>query len=270
MKLILITILVCLELYGNGFLDSDEKGWFWGEEPIKIEDTNTTKKKKPKQKKESNKITYHKKKYKRIDKKVDIPFQILDELDPDEINKMELKNRKISLMYPTTENITKYKLLQYYIAQKAKKFASASSDVMRQNPQLANWVASMPTKHIALDVNARDKENKKLKTIKSFKDKAIILVATEPSCPYCKREIPILNEFVSIYKMQYKNINISAYREFGRKYGVEKTPTLFLLYNNNGKPKITRIATGLQAMNNIEQAVLFGLYTFKLINKDLL
>ena len=269
MNRFLFAFLLCTVLNADGFLGDSKKGWFWGEEPpVKVTDNNITKNKEPKEVK--NKIKFKNKEYKKIANEVDIPFQILNELDPDEINKIEVENRKISLMYPTTDNITQYKLLQYYITKKAKGFASASSDVMRKNAVLANWVGSIPTKHITLQTDAKEKENKSLQTIQSFKDKVIILVAMEPDCPYCIKQAPILDKFVDIYKVQYKNVDISINKGFGQKYQVERTPTMFLLYDNNGNPEITRIATGLQAMNNIEEAVLIGLYTFKLINKDLL
>jgi thiol-disulfide isomerase/thioredoxin len=264
-------MLLCNASFCSDFLNNDIKGWFWGEEPIEeVIDKNQSNSQKVVPQIKPNTIKYKNKKYKIISKKVDIPFKLLDQLDPDEINKMEVESRKISMMYPTKDNITQYKFLQYYIAQKAKGFASSSSDVMRQNPQLANWVASIPTGYIAKKTETRIRNKKQLNIMKAFKEKVIILIATEPNCPYCTREIPLLEIFTQKNLIEYKEVNIKLNIEFAQKYGVERTPTMFLLYNDNGNPRITRIATGLQTLDDIQKAVLVGLYTFKLIPKDYL
>lgn len=258
------------------FFSSEKRGWFYGEVPSKEEEVIKEEKPKPNielpKKEETDTIAYKDKEYKKIPKVVDIPFHILDELDPKEIEEMEILNRKIATMYPTPENLTEYKKLQYFIVNKAKGFGSVQSNVMRTNPELANWVASIPKNNLQIKTNAKAKENKQKKVLQSFKDDVIILVAVAPDCPFCIKQKPLLDMFTHRYGVEYQEVDITKNAGFAQKYGVERTPTAFLLYKNKqNKAEITRISTGLQPLNDIVKSVMIGLYTFELIkDKDLL
>ena len=110
----LIFIFVSTTSSAQTYFNDSERGWFWGEtKPTTMpkKDENPTQHIKAKK----DIVIINGKEYKTIQKDVQIPFDELDKLHPDEISKLETESKNISVMYPTVENITEYKRLQKYV-----------------------------------------------------------------------------------------------------------------------------------------------------------
>lgn len=52
----------------------------------------------------------------------------------------------------------------------------------------------------------------------------IILVATTPTCPYCKKQMPLLKKLYEDYGVEYKEVDITVNKSFGLNYQVQRTP----------------------------------------------
>ncbi|MDX9814709.1 MAG: conjugal transfer protein TraF [Sulfurimonadaceae bacterium] len=259
-------------LLSKSYFKDQDRGWLWGEEKP-IEEPKKEEEEEPK--KEvilDGYIEVNGKKYKTIQTKTDIPWSIIDKLDPDEVIELETQTKKISVMYPTQENLLEYKRLQKYITDKATGFMEVSHFASMQDSEMAKWVSdtsmnstfTRSTKRVV----RRDSQSKELL---KHKDKMIILVATLPGCPYCEEQIPLMQRFESEYGIEFKEVDISKKQGFAKKYDIQTTPDLFLLYKNDvGEPQMTRFGSGLQTIEDLKNGVLAGLYTFGKISKDLL
>lgn len=264
----LLILMLHTSLFANSdksYFEDKERGWFWGEEPKKN--------KIPPKKEKQNYITVNGKEYKLIDNKTSIPWAIIDKLDPDEIAKLETETKKISVMFPTEQNIMEYKRLQKFIMDKSIGFTDNSHFVNKQNPEQAKWIydTSMSSK-LRIDAKREDRWTKQDIEINKHKENIIILVATLPTCSFCKRQMPLLERFEQEYGVIFEEIDLTIYPEFGRKYQVERTPDLFLMYKepNKSTPLFTRFGSGLHTIEDLKKGVLESLYTFKKIEKDLL
>lgn len=258
----LIFIFISTSSFAQAYFNDSGRGWFWGEtKPIVMQkkDENLTQHIEAKK----NTIIIDDKEYKTIQKDVQIPFNELDKLHPDEISKLETESKNISVMYPTVENITEYKKLQKYITKKSVNFVDMNKVALTQSSELSNWSASIPRKRISLDVAREQKDIDMRKILNKHKEKMIVLVATEKNCPYCVKQLPILQMLTNQYGIKFKEIDIEEKRNFALKYQVQKTPDIFLLYNNNETPEIARVGTGLNALNEIVEGIGIALYTLK-------
>lgn len=296
-KIIVLSLITIINLNANdSYFNDGKKGWFWGEEKaqekkdeqqlpsipdltkIKNSNFNDENFKKVqdmlKKKDELNDgvITYNGKEYKTISTQTSVPWEILDTLHPEELGKIETETRNISISYPTNENVLEYKKLQHYIAKKALGFTDANYLVTRQDSEISNWVAETSMRNrVEIDAKREDNLNKGKEVLQEHKNNMIILVATSPTCPYCKKQMPLIDKFYKDYDVEYKEIDISKNKEFAMKYQVQKTPDLFLLYRDtNDEPLLTRFGSGLHSLSDIKSGVLAGLVTFNKISKEYL
>lgn len=253
----------------KAYFEDKERGWFWGE-----------KKAEPKKKivapqeeqKVKNIVILNGKEYKTIDEKTNVPWSILDLLHPDEIVKLETETKNVSVMYPTEENVLEYKRLQRFISEKALAFTDTNYFVGKQNAEMANWISSTSMdSRLKLTANRMDLKEKQIDAINKHKSDMIILVATLPTCSFCKQQMPLLERFEKEYGVEFKEVDISKNQEFAINYQVEKTPDLFLLYREkNNEPLMTRFGNGLHTIQDLKDGVLASLYTFKKVPKDIL
>ena len=273
---LLATILLVSQVQAieKNYFDDSKRGWFWGEikpkeeQEIKKEDVNIQ----VNTKNTDKKIVFDGKEYKTISEKTEIPWLVLDKLHPDEIVKLETETKNISVMYPTEENVLEYKRLQKYISDKAMGFTDTSYFVTKQNTEISNW-ASDTSMNSRLVISAKRTNlwEKQKEIIATHKKDMIILVATLPTCPYCKEQMPLLKSFEEEYGVEFKEVDISQNKEFAINYQVQRTPDLFLLYRDKGnEPLLTRFGNGLHTIQDLKNGILASLYTFKKISKEYL
>lgn len=292
-KLLILALLVSVNIcQANNYFNESKKGWFWGEEKEEIKEdkkvipdfkniksnsqySNENLKKMQediKKKDENGIVVYNGKEYKTIPNKTQIPWAILDTLDPKEISNIENESKSIAVMYPSEENIVEYKKLQHYIATKSIEFTDGNYLVTKKDPEISAWASNTSMKS-SLEITTKRKDNssKQNDVLSQHKSNMIILAATLPTCPYCDKQRPLLKQFYESYGIEYKEVDISKNKEFGIKYQVQKTPDLFLLYKDkSNEPLMTRFGNGLHTIQDLKSGVLAGLYTFKKIPKELL
>ena len=193
-------------------------------------------------------------------------------MHPEEISKLETETKNISVMYPTQENVLEYKKLQKYIAKKALGFTDANFMIAKQDSEISNWVAETSMRNrVEIDAKRELDSEKENEAISKHKDNMIILVATSPTCPYCKKQMPLLKKLYEDYGVEYKEIDITVNKNFGINYQVQRTPDLFLLYrDSNNEPLLTRFGSGLHSIADLKTGVVASLVTFNKVSKDYL
>jgi thiol-disulfide isomerase/thioredoxin len=67
--------------------------------------------------------------------------------------------------------------------------------------------------------------------ISEFENK--IIVFYQPNCPYCVKELPILQDLSNQYNIV--SINVLENVNISNKYEIKATPTLIFMFNNNTK-----------------------------------
>lgn len=271
---LLVAYLLAFSLYAQAFdknyFEDSKRGWFWGEtQPKEVLDKKEEAKR---DKKKEDTIIIDGKEYKTISNKTNVPWQALDKLHPDEISKLETETKNISVMYPTEENIVEYKKLQKYISDKAMGFTDTSYLVTKQNSEISNWVSDTSmSSRLVISAKRTDLWEKQKNIISEHKKDMIILVATLPTCSFCKQQMPLLKDFEKDYSVEFKEVDISVNKEFAKTYNIQRTPDLFLLYRDKGnEPLLTRFGNGLHTIQDLKNGVLAGLYSFKKISKDYL
>jgi len=258
-KIVLLTFGVTLGAnqcdIDDNFLKDRESGWFWGEvcidEPSYEENSSV------------------KQQYAFLPKKVEIPWEILDKIDPDDIAELENISKKIAILYPTQENIKEYKLLQKWISDKSFAFMSANMLVAKSDTDISKWVAQTPVgSRLALTQARIDRKKGIEKSIKQYKDSVAIVVMSDKNCPYCQEQIPILREFQELYGIKYIVKEIDVIPNAVRKLGVSALPDMFLVFNENNKPVFQRLASGLQPLSTLEIAFLMALDAIGKLDKE--
>lgn len=289
----------CLSLKASSYFDDGKRGWFWGEETPKEElqkpkenvipdlsklqnnsfSSESLKKLQEELKKKENNnevdenyVYYNGSKYRTAPSETNIPWEILDTLHPDEIVKLETETKNISVVYPTMENVTEYKKLQKYLTNKALAFTDTNYLVTKTNGEIADWVSKTSmNSRVEIDAKRIESNNQVKESLATHKDRMIILVATSETCPYCKKQMPLLKEFHKKYDIEYKEIDIVKNKVFATKYQVKRTPDLFLLYkDDNNEPLLTRFGSGLHTLPDIESGLVASLVTFNKLSKDYL
>lgn len=228
-----------------------ERGWFFGENPCVLKDSNKSK----------NIQDTSKKKYKIIPKVVDIPWEIIDQIDPEQIAEMERESQKIALMYPTDQNVKQHRLLQKYVVKKAVLYAKAGDRLGRADTELAAWRAEIPLTTFARTAKGKETYERSNQVLKEYSTKSGLVVITQQGCGYCEKQIPILNLLKEETGFTYKEVDMSQAPQAVMTLGVAKTPDIFLVLNKNGKAQWQRVASGLNTLGEIKQAILMGLYT---------
>jgi conjugal transfer pilus assembly protein TraF len=264
--IILLAVFVCLPLLhgeckqNKDFWQDRERGWFYKDfcEPIK--DENTT------QKAEQSKAEPPK--LKPLPKHVSIPWTKINDMHPDDLKALNDDATNIAFMYPTKENLKSFRMFQKWYTDKAEQFARLSGYERRSDPELASWAAEVPTSGVARGVEISEGIKEKIQIISSFSNVAGIVVVTQRGCGFCERQMPLLEKLKKETGMSYKELDKDNRPLVAAKLGVATTPDIFLVVTRNNQPKWQRIGSGLLTLNELKQAVLFGLYALGELKND--
>lgn len=222
-----------------------ERGWFWREVCVKEE------KKKEEKKKEERKTEY-----KTIPNKVRIPWDKIDQLDPEEIAKLEKESRKIAIMYPTEENVREYYRLQRYILTKSREFAVQIGAVSRTEPALFQ----RPQYPVVREIWYEEKQKKMQEVFTFYRNKAGIVAIGQRDCPYCIAFEPVLREFGGETGWQVRMVYMEDNPQLAINLGTQLTPDIFLVVNTGSGNRWERIGSGFMPLDELKKSVLFGLY----------
>lgn len=233
------------------------RGWFWGEqvcEPVLDNETQNT------ANKEFENAIDNKSEWKILPKTANIPWDILDTLDPDEIaNKIEPEAKKVAVMYPTEENIMAYRKLSRWIMIKAKSYTMKDTQVRTENPSIAPEMVTANTSEFRRRLNYSENMKRRTGYLNEYKERARIVVYTRVGCSYCLAQKPILEQFTQKYGWDVMERNLEDNFDEQIRFNIEYTPDIFLLLNTSQGIKYQRIATGLTTLQDLEKQVVLGL-----------
>lgn len=262
----IITSLIFTSIANAGCISPDKgfwnnpqgRGWFWGQGECQTDEDN---------------ISGLKEEWKLLPQKINIPWNILDKIDPEEIaNKIEPEAKKISIMYPNDENISEYRKLTNWIVAKASRYATIDEKIRTENPGLMPGLEFAPISQIKNKALISFKNIETDQILEKYKNKAGIIIYESSSCSYCKLQKPIIEEFSSYYGWEILYRDIAQFRQEALRLNVKTTPDIFLvLKKETGKNiKYQRIATGLTTMDKLKISILKGLgYLGEEINETL-
>lgn len=252
--------IVCVEP-DKGFRNNAAgRGWFWGQQVCEPKD-NETEQVTQNEPKEDNKTEW-----KILPKTANIPWDILDQLDPDEIaNKIEPEAKKVAIVYPTDENIMAYRKLSRWMVSKAKAYTARDVQVKTENPMLVPEALIAPTSEYKTREVIFQQNRAKEKILADYKESAKIVVYSRSGCSFCSAQRPILEAFASEYGWEIIERDINKNYTEAVRFNVEVTPDMFLLYNSPNGIQYQRIATGLTSLPDLVLAVING---FKYLGED--
>lgn len=260
---LLFSLFVSVNAYSISCIEPDKgfrnnapgRGWFWGQqvcEPVADNETVAAR--------EMDKEEQQKEEWKILPKTANIPWEILDQLDPDEISqKIEPEAKKVAVMYPTEENIMNYRKLSRWIFDKAKTFTSADTQVRVENPSIAEYAITSPTSKVRRTINYLYREENQAAVLRPYADRAKLVVYTRDNCKYCIAQKPLLQRFNQVFGWEIMERRLEDNPEEMIMLNIEYTPDIFIILNTHQGVKYQRIATGLTQYTDLVKAVINGL-----------
>lgn len=197
--------------------------------------------------------------FKTIPKEQQIPWDILDEIDPSEIDAIHLQALSVATMHPTEENVKEHKKLLMWITQKAMSYVVTNTAVTKTDADLAKWAGKNPASTSGRHVKIAYMEKKKKEIIYSFKDKAGLIVLTQQGCIYCEKQKEVLNILRGEMEWVAKTVDARSVPNMAAKFGVSTFPDIFLVINRGGQPVYQRIGAGFHTYASLKDGILFGL-----------
>lgn len=234
------------------FYESNPHGWYWKRLCPEMEE-----------KKDEEKIplSQGEKQHQLLKKEeVEIPWEILDLLDPDEINRLERESRKIAVMRPSEKNVREYMRYKNWLVDKAQVFTDTTKILAKTDPELASRIAGIPTSAYAKEAQTRFKQEAAEEIFRGSGQKTGLVVMVQEGCIYCKDQVPVVELFARTYGWDVQYIDIQEKPSLAQKLDVRPVPDLFIVLNRNDQAVWQRIGIGLHTLDELKRSVLFGLY----------
>lgn len=244
----------------KNFYEDRERGWFWKE--VCVEEKKEEKKE---QKPKETAKQEEKPKYRFLPTRVQIPWDIIDRLSPEDIQKIEQEARHIALMYPTRENILEHMRLIRWIREKSVKYAKLSEYYMRQDPVLAyDKPTAVPMKDALLVYRERERK----KVLDRFADRMGLVVVMRQDCFECPGMQQVLELAKKEWKWDYRIVYAETHPNLVQRLGTQNYPDIFLVVNEKGYPRFIRIGSGYMTLNQLEDSLFMTLYMEGYINDE--
>jgi thiol-disulfide isomerase/thioredoxin len=256
----------------ESFFYDGHRGWFYGEycEPKKEKPVTKEKKKELNiAVKQLENVMEDKKTEPELkflpDKKVKIPWDILDQLDPDSISEIEKRSRKIAIMHPTYENVREYMHLQKYMTEKSWAYSETFQVVTQTDPVLASTGGSIESSKFARDMMFSVQNREQDKKLKNYaQDKAGLVMFYKDGCPYCIEEKRMFDSLKDEYGFQYELVNIERNPALVKKFQVSTVPDMFIVFrDNNNKPVWRRLGIGLHTLPELKEIIYFSIQGYE-------
>ncbi len=270
-KILILTIIMTMSFnlaYCNTCIEPDKgfrnnsagRGWFWNQqvcEPVKSYTEPNTVDNLTNQNIDSK----NKDEWTLLPEKANIPWELLDSLDPDEIAEtIEPEAKKVALMYPTDENIIAYNRLHKWITNKSRVFMERTIQVQRENPVMFKEKMLRATSEFNRRAVMEARDDMKMFYLSKYRDTAKLVIYVRQGCSFCEKQLPIMQAFSQSYGWDILVRDVEKEAQESILLNVELTPDIFLmLKNSSGDISYQRIATGLTTLIGLEDAVLDGL-----------
>lgn len=234
------------------FYESNPQGWYWKRLCPDMEE---------KKNEEDTPLSEGGNQHRLLKKEeVEIPWEILDRLDPDEINRLERESRKIAVMRPSEKNVREYMRYKNWLVDKAQRFTDTTKLLAKTDPELASRIAGIPTSAYAKEAQTRFKQDASEEIFRGSGQKTGLVVMVQEGCIYCKDQVPVIELFARTYGWDVQYIDIQQRPSLAQRLDVRPVPDLFIVLNRNDQALWQRIGIGLHTLDELKRSVLFGLY----------
>jgi len=250
------TALLCPYYQYNKFFDSSKWGWFYNEKCITLPLTAFQEKKQqqpqqPQQKQNPKKLTDQE-----VIKLATNPHY-LNSLTAPEYKKMYERVTDIAVMHPTEQNVAAYMYMTNFTRVKSLIFAHAVTNYTMQNPKY-NMIKKLGETSWSYNAYHSQQKDEVKKMIESHKDNLGIIVFIKYGCPYCEKQLPVLNWLQSDYHIDViavslnrcpentSNIKCMVNPAAFQRYNIQYEPTIVLVIKQpDGTPKFEPVGVGL-------------------------
>jgi thiol-disulfide isomerase/thioredoxin len=244
MRTLFILLLIATTAFGqckpyDNFFDDSERGWFYSE-LCEVEDNKT------------DNFTI-------LPTKVTIPWEMLDQIDPDDTQKIEGQSRKIAMMYPDDYNMIEYKRIISWMTKKSDAYSRADTRIKTLYPDTVDFALNVPTNLWAKDQQMMNNSKLQDETLNKYTDKVGLIVFATETCPYCKEQTAIMDMLKNDYGYEYTYLYISEAPNTAAEFKVQTVPDIFMVADLDGEAVWQRISTGLTSYTDLKQALLLGL-----------
>jgi len=201
--------------------------------------------------------------------KVEIPWDILNDLDPDSIRNLQEDSQKIVIMRPTEENVVEYKRLIAWIMQKSTDYMNANTVASKLNPEFSGVGGAQGTSTYGVNAKGKIDAYFKKKIMAKYKENTALVVLESSHCQYCRFQKPIVEAFGRKYGWEYQFIDIEEKPYVAKKLGTQTTPDLFIIHRDKQEqPRWQRIGSGVHAQDEIVDGIILGLQVLGLEPKS--
>jgi len=219
-----------------------QRGWFWKEVCQKREEKQEKKEEVRRERKP---------------KKVEIPWARLNEMTPEEIQKLEEQARSIAIMYPTRENVLEHARLIRWIRDRSMRYAMLYDYYIKQDPTLSyGRPTAMPVRDAQIEYRQRERK----KALSALKDKIGILVVESEGCLECYAYRQVLSYIPQNWGIDHKVVSAENHPNLVQVLGSQNFPDTFLVINERGYPRFIRLASGYRTFNQLEDQLFLTLY----------
>jgi len=239
--ILLVSIVFAQECRVENFFRDRERGWFWRN--VCLEEKEKKEKEEP--------------------LAVKIPWDRLEGMKPSEIKELRDKALEVAVANPTYENVREFYRLQIWMLKKAEEFQDMVQLVTMTDPELASFSGMIPSTTPSRIAYFDARQEKVMRKIFSYRDRAGLLVAVKEGCIYCGAFMRVLEEyFIPGTGWSVRYIDIDRNPGFAVNMRVYAVPDVFLAVMGE-KPFVLRIATGFVTYDVLLERIYRGLEIYE-------
>jgi len=193
---------------------------------------------------------------------VKIPWDRVWTMHPKEFQKLMDEVQDLAVANPTPERMNDWYKLLYVASFRAKRFQVAADRARREMPGLDMSVRRSPTLVGSL-AEAKTRMRLRKEIVPFMRERMGLILFYSPRCPYCEKEIEILQGFARKWGWgeNIRLIDSRANHDVADKFGVQVTPDLWIVGNISGNEDGSdvlsmRLGTGLITISEIEDALM--------------
>lgn len=227
------------------------KEGFYGYEPVK---------KKEEKKEEDKKAGAAPPEHRMPDMK-DYPVEKLWTMHPDDFQALLNDFQKKAVTTLKEDDVRDFWFMQDIARRRSLAFANVTAEVMQKTPSL-NVEKDYPTNTPGRNSYVVMQRQAVSDLIKGARDEYGIIYFYKEGCPYCEAQDGINRLFVNEYGWDVTRIDIERSPELAARFGVEMTPSMYLIYKNNLKDFFP-VSSGVTTEEDMKENIYRGMRILK-------
>jgi conjugal transfer pilus assembly protein TraF len=227
------------------FWEKSKEGWFWYHDPPPNEEGAGEKS--PERPPEAGPAA--KQPERRVPRLSDYTLEQLWNLHPDDFQALLMDFMKKGVQNPSPESVTEYLVMQDIARRKSAAFANSVAFAVQMNPVFLEMNKAAPSSPIGLRQQTNLRNSALRDRLAEARNDYALLYFMSPSCTYCREFEPVLQYLVDQTGWTVREVDLAAQPELGARFGVQTTPTIFLIARDN--PNYFPIAVGITTYDDL-------------------